>query len=109
MPVVNPFVWFILAAAGLVFLVFVAQSRSVKRLREGVEAMARDMGWSEVKVSSFLFIGVRGIWNGYNVRIRRIPRQKSIPERLIATIRVQAPARIIITRRQRGIFGGRPL
>jgi hypothetical protein len=106
--------WFILSlwpiyGFGLLFLIlFVVQSNRSKRLAERLEMLAREMGWVEVARSSFFTMSVQGIWNGYSVRIRRVPRQKGAPERVISTFRVQAPARVIITRRQRGIFG-RPL
>ena len=90
-------------------VVVVFQSNRAKRLRERLVMMAREMGWSEVTVTTFFMSGVRGTWNGYPVRIRLVPRQKSIPERLVSNIRVQAPARVTIMRRQRGLFSGRPV
>jgi hypothetical protein len=104
---VNP-LWFTLAFGVLFVLLLLVQSHRSKELVERLEMLAREMGWSEVAKSSFFTMAVRGIWNGYSVRIRRVPRQKGAPERIVSTFRVQAPARIIITRRQRGIFG-RPL
>ncbi|HEV8435264.1 MAG TPA: hypothetical protein VGR95_17780 [Thermoanaerobaculia bacterium] len=104
-----PSVWFIAGLVVLIILVFILQSNRVKRLRERLELLARELGWSEVRSSAFFVLAVQGLWNGYNVRIRRVPRQKRVPERIVATIRVQTPARIIITRRQRGIYAGRPL
>jgi hypothetical protein len=108
-PELNP-VFILIAAFAFIFVVvFLAQSHRSKRLRERLELMTRELGWSEVKWSNFFVTTGQGIWNGYVVRIRRIPRQKNVPERIAATFRVQAPARIAITRRQRGIFRGRPL
>lgn len=106
---VNPIVMLPLALASLLILVAWIQSRKSKELRERLETMAREMGWSDMKWSSFLTMGIQGMWNGYSGRIRRIPRQKSVPERIAASVRLQAPARIVITRRQHGIFSGRPL
>ena len=106
---VNPIVMLPLALASLLILVAWIQSRKSKQLRERLETMAREMGWSDVKWSHFFTAGVQGTWNGYSARIRRIPRQKSVPERIAASVRLQAPARIVITRRQHGIFAGRPL
>ncbi|HEY2094201.1 MAG TPA: hypothetical protein VGJ81_20225 [Thermoanaerobaculia bacterium] len=105
---VNPLAWFTLAFGVLFVLVLLVQSRRSKELAVRLEMLAREMGWSELAKSSFFTMSVQGIWNGYSVRIRRVPRQKGAPERILCTFRVQAPARIIITRRQRGIFG-RPL
>lgn len=104
-----PALWFPVAAIFLMILLAVFQSRSAKRLRERLEMMVREMGWSEVTGTNFFGTGVRGIWNGFSVKIRQIPRQKSIPERILTNIRIQAPARLSITRRQRGVFSGRPL
>ena len=104
-----PALWFPVAAVFLLVLVAIAHSRASKRLLERLNLMAREMGWSEVTSSNFLFTGLQGVWNGFNVKVRQFPRQKSVPERLMATIRIQAPARVTITRRQRGLFSGRPL
>ncbi|HEX7139810.1 MAG TPA: hypothetical protein VF219_18300 [Vicinamibacterales bacterium] len=106
---IPPFLWFPIAGFAFMLLVLLFQSNRSKRLRERLEMMAREMGWSEVTFSRFFVMGVRGMWNGYPVRIRLFPRQKSTPERIAANIRVQAPARLAITRRQRGVFSGRPL
>lgn len=106
---VPPFFWFPIAVFVFIVLVVLLQSNRSKRLRERLELMAREMGWSEVTGTNFFMTGVRGVWNGFNVRIRRFPRQKSVPERIVSNIKIQAPARIIITRRQRGVFSGRPI
>lgn len=89
--------------------ILIRLSRRSKALNESLAMMAREMGWSELRTSRFFGFSMQGMWNGYRVRIRRIPRQKSVPERIIANIGVQAPARVIITRRQRGVFAGRPM
>jgi hypothetical protein len=101
-------IWFFVAIAVLVVFVVLKQSQRSKQLRERFEMLAREMGWSELESSSVFMLSVQGIWNGYSVRIRRLPRQKNMPERIATNIRVQAPARVIITRRQRGVFTGRP-
>lgn len=106
---VPPFLWFPIGAFSLMFLVLIFQSRRSKVLCERLEMMARELGWTEVTRSTFFLTGVRGIWNGYSVRIRQVPRQKSIPERIVSDIGIQAPARLIVTRRQRGVFSGRPI
>jgi hypothetical protein len=105
----NPIIFLPLAASSLILLVGWVRSGHTKRLRERLVPMAQEMGWSDVKWSRFFMAGVQGMWNGYSVRIRRVPRQKSIPERIVTGIRVQAPARILITRRQHGLFDGKPL
>jgi hypothetical protein len=105
----DVFVYVGLAFVLVFVLVAVAQSYRSNRLRERLEPMLREMGWSELKWSRFFSTSVTGMWNGYSVRLRRLPRQKNVPERIAATMHVQAPARIVITRRQRGIFGGRPM
>lgn len=102
-------IWFLVAIGVFVIIVLLYQANRSKRIRERLEMLAREMGWSEVRSSAFFVVAVRGMWNGYNVRIRRLARQKYTPERIAANIRVQAPARIIVTRRQRGIFAGRPM
>src|SRR5947209_8375049 len=70
--------------------------------------MALGIEGSDVNRSHFCPAGVEGTWNGDSARIRRIARQKSVLARIVASVRLQAPARIIITRRQHGIFAGRP-
>jgi hypothetical protein len=105
---VNPTLWAALAFGALFLIILVAQSQRSKRLAERLEVMARELGWSEIARSTFFGTSLQGTWNGYSVRIRRAPRQKGVPERVVSTFRVQAPARMTITRRQRGIFG-RPL
>lgn len=106
---IDPVFFPIIAMAVLFVIVLVAQRYRSKRLLGRLELLAREMGWYDVKSSSFLISSIQGTWNGYSVRIRRLPRQKSIPERVVSTIRVQAPARLTITRRQRGLFTGRPI
>jgi len=101
--------WFIVVAGLFLIIVMVVQSNQSKRLRERLEMMAREMGWAELRSSGFFVLMVQGIWNGYSVRVRRLARQKYTPERIATTIRIQAPARIIVTRRQHGIFAGRPV
>lgn len=105
---VPQFLWVILAMAVLVVLVAMTQARRSKALAQRLELLARELGWTDVKFTHFLIIAVQGTWNGYAAKVRRAPRQKSIPERIITTLRVQAPARIWITRRQRGLWSGRP-
>lgn len=102
-------IWFFLAIGALLIIAVLVQSKRSKRIGEKLEMLAREMGWSELRSSSFFELAVRGMWNGYSVRIRRLARQKGTPERIEANIRIQAPARIFITRRQRGVFGGRPM
>lgn len=100
---------FIVGVAVFFFLILYVQSKRQNRLREQLEVLAREMGWSEVRSSIFFGLRVEGTWNGYQAGIRRLPPQKGAPERIVTNIRVQTPARIIITRRQRGVFAGRPL
>ena len=102
-------IWFFLAIGALLIIAVLVQSKRSKRIGEKLEMLAREMGWTELRSSSFFELAVRGMWNGYSVRIRRLARQKGTPERIEANIRVQAPARIVITRRQHGVFGGRPV
>jgi hypothetical protein len=104
-----PGVWFIIGVSVFLILIFLVQSNRAKRLCERLELLAREMGWSEVGSSFFYGLAVEGVWNGYNVRIRRLARRKGAPERIVSSISVQTPARIIITRRQHGVFAGRPL
>ena len=106
---IPPFLWVPIIGFAFLLLVLLLQSNRSKRLRERLEMMAREMGWSEVVLTKFFFTGVQGMCNGFSVRTRLIPRQKSVPERVVSNIRVQAPARVIITRRQRGLFSGRPV
>jgi hypothetical protein len=106
---INPFVWVMLALGALMVLIALVQTHRSKLLRERLEILAREMGWSEVRGSNFFTTTVQGIWNGYSVRVRRIARQKNAPERVLSNIRVQAPARLIVTRRQHTVFGGRPM
>ena len=102
--------WFVLGFGTLfVTLTIIVQVRRSRAVAQQLEILARELGWSETTFTHFLTIAVQGIWNGYAVKVRRAPRQKSIPERVITTMRVQAPARIEIRRRQRGLWSGRPL
>jgi hypothetical protein len=106
---IPPVVWLGVAFGALMVLLVITQSRRSKALGQRLELVARELGWSEVKRSNFFVLAVSGLWNGYPVKVRRIPRQKSIPERVVTTMRVQAPARIDIRRRQRGFLSGRPI
>src|SRR5258708_254017 len=94
--------------AVLIVLVAMTQARRSKALAQRLELLTRELGWTDVTFRRFLTIAVQGTWNGYTAKVRRAPRQKSIPERVITTLRVPAPARIWITRRQRGLWSGRP-
>lgn len=108
----TPEQWKLVAAvaAALVVLVGVlafASSRA-KAIGRRLVMVARDAGWQNPEPMKFLAAGVRGQWNGFDAAIRRIPRQKAIPEKVITLIWLQVPARLFITRRMHGFRGGRP-
>ena len=86
----------------------IAMKRS-KTIGERLLVFARDAGWQNGQRMRALFAGVRGTWNGFEVSVRRVPRQKAIPERVVLRVRVQVPARLAVSKRSGGFRGGRPL
>lgn len=92
------------AAIVMVGVLALAMRRSAA-LGERLLTVARDAGWQGAVRTKFLG-AVRGDWNGYPAVVRRIPRQKAVPERVVTRLRVQVPARLSVKRRLRG---GRPI
>jgi hypothetical protein len=99
---------FVLIGAVLVVLV-ISQSRRSSELIRALAQLASESGWADIQTSQFLGVRVRGTWNGYAAELQRRAREKSRPELMVTRIRVQVPARIGITRKQRGFRSGRPL
>jgi hypothetical protein len=93
---------FWLAAGGFVvlfvLLIVYASKRSSKR-QEVFNRMAQELGIQDVRRSWLAGAGVRGTWNGYAVRQQLLGRYKGVPERLLTTITLQSPGRIMVTRR----------
>jgi hypothetical protein len=91
---------------------FVIAMRKSAATGERLLMVARDAGWQGAYRTKFLG-AIRGVWNGYSAEIRRIPRQKAVPERVVVRLRVQVPARLSVRRRVRGsrpmTFFGPPL
>ena len=93
-------VWFMVAGFAVfvaLLLVFVAK-RSSKR-QAIFDRLALELGLQDVRRTWFLGAGVRGNWNGYAVRLQFMARYKGMPERILTTITLQSPARIMVTRR----------
>jgi hypothetical protein len=84
-------------------------SRRSSAIGRGLVSMAREAGWQNPEAMKFLAAGVYGQWNGFDISVRRVPRQKAIPEKVVARVRLQAPARLSIARRTQGFRGGRPI
>lgn len=101
--------WIIAALSVVAVIVAVVQVKRSKKVREQLEMLAREVGWSEVRSSTFPEVSVRGIWNGYSVRVRLLRKGKSTPERIETNIRIQAPSRVAVTRRGVGILANKPL
>ena len=106
---VPRFIWIAIALGAALILQIVLQSQRSKTLGQRLEMVARELGWSDVRLSTFFGLAVKGMWKGYAVSVRRAARQKNAPERVITRMRVQVPARIEIVRRQRGLWSGKPL
>ncbi len=101
--------WIIAALCVFFGILVVVKLKRSKKVREQLEIVAREMGWSEVRSSIFPAASVRGIWNGHSVRIHRLPEGKTTPERIETNIRVQTAGRLAVTRRGVGIFANKPL
>jgi hypothetical protein len=99
---------FVLIGAVLVVLL-VIHSRRSSEIGRALSQLAIESGWADIQTSQFVGIRVRGTWNGYPAELQRHARQKSRPERMLTRVRLQVPARIDITRKQRGFLSGRPL
>lgn len=81
----------------VLLIVYVAR-RSSKR-QELFNRIALELGIQDVRPFWLAGAGVRGTWNGYAVRQQFLGRYKGIPERLLTTITLQSPGRIMVTRR----------
>lgn len=109
----SPEQWKLIAfttiAGVMIVSLLVIASRRAAAIGRRLVAVAREAGWQNAEAMKFLVAGVRGQWNGFDAAIRRVPRQKAVPEKVITRIRVQAPARLSLARRTHGFRGGRPL
>jgi hypothetical protein len=85
-----------------VLIVFV--SRESAKKQQIFTRLAAELGIGDVRRSWVMGAGVRGTWNGFAVRQQLIARYKGVPERLLTTITLQSPGRILITRRTGGRF-----
>ncbi|HSY52747.1 MAG TPA: hypothetical protein VLC46_28360 [Thermoanaerobaculia bacterium] len=47
---------------------------------------------------------IRGRWRGFDVELRHMIRYKSVPERLLLTVKTASPARVIVRRRTSGFL-----
>ncbi|HKO54640.1 MAG TPA: hypothetical protein VJ276_02110 [Thermoanaerobaculia bacterium] len=81
----------------VLLLVFVSRQSSKKR--QAFTRLAQELGIQDARRSWVMGVGVRGTWNGFAVRLELIARYKGVPERLLTTIALQSPGRILITRR----------
>lgn len=96
-----------IALAAFLAIVVAIVALLARHSRAGTMAivqLARDSGWADIRTSRFLGVRIRGLWNGYPVQLLRLPPRKGAPDRMLLTVRVQAPARVEITRRQHGVF-----
>ncbi|HEV7919707.1 MAG TPA: hypothetical protein VGR02_02835 [Thermoanaerobaculia bacterium] len=92
--------WLALGGFALLFalLMIYASKRSSKR-QQIFTRIAQELGIQDVRRSWLVGAGVRGTWNGYPVRQQLLGRYKGVPERLLTTVTLQSPGRIMITRR----------
>jgi hypothetical protein len=98
---------------GLFAVVFVAiyamVSRHRKRIDERLRAFAQRSSWYDLRSERWLAQGIAGSWNGLRVRVRYLPRQKSVPERIDVSIGLSAPVRMIVKRRFPGFLSNKPM
>jgi hypothetical protein len=102
--------WTMFAGFGIVLgamLIFMAKRSSA--IQVSIAGVVRTFGWRDERRLWLIGRGVRGVWNGYEVRVEHKKRYKGIPERLTTRIRAASPGTIIIKRRGTVGFLSKPL
>ena len=96
------------AVVGIFTIVVVHFVRKhIAAIRDVLGRVVSAAGWSEVRSTFLGAAGVKGMWQSFPVRLRYHQRQKSIPERLVLTVRAQTDARLIVRRKLPGLFSNR--
>ena len=78
-------------------------SRKSSALSERLRQLTTTFGWEGPR-RVWWSGAVRGRWQGLDVELRHMGRYKSMPERLLLTVKTASPARVIVKRRTGGFL-----
>ncbi len=81
-------------------------ARQSSALSERLERLMTSFGWETPRRVWWTGV-IRARWRGFDVELSHLRRYKSVPERLLLTVKTAAPARVIVKRRTLG-FLSRP-
>jgi hypothetical protein len=94
----------VISVSALVVLVIVrVVVRKSSGLSDRLLQLVTSFGWEGPR-SVWWSGGIRGRWRGFDVELRHMIRYKSVPERLLLTMKTAAPARVIVRRRTSGFL-----
>ncbi len=100
-------VWIVAGLSVVLAVAIIAiVARKSSALSERLEHLVASFGW-EAPRRVWWTRAIRGRWRGFDVELRHMGRYKSVPERLLLTVKTASPARVIVKRRILG-FLSRP-
>jgi hypothetical protein len=97
--------WAVIGGVAIIMaiLIFALRRRS-STIAEGLEKVIDEVGWQQRQRLPWTGRGLRGIWNGYDVRVEHRNRYKGVPERLLTKITAEGPGRLYVKRRTNRFF-----
>src|SRR5438876_74322 len=88
-------IWFGIAV--IVALLVVMLVRKSSELAKRLTRIVTSFGW-EAPRRIWWSGALRGRWRGFDVELREMGRQKSVPERLLIIVNTASPARVMVSR-----------
>jgi hypothetical protein len=96
--------WIIIGLFVVLAVVLIAIiARKSAALSERLERLTTSFGW-EAPRRIWWTRAIRARWRGVDVELRHMGRYKSVPERLLLTVKAASPARVIVKRRVLGFL-----
>jgi hypothetical protein len=100
-------IWIVIGLSVVLAVALIAiLARKSSALSERLERLVTSFGW-EAPRRVWWTRAIRARWRGFDVELRHMGRYKSVPERLLLTVKTASPARVIVKRRTLG-FLSRP-
>ncbi|HEX9457823.1 MAG TPA: hypothetical protein VGA84_01695 [Thermoanaerobaculia bacterium] len=97
-------VWIVIGLSVVLTVALIAiLVRKSSALSERLESLATSFGW-EAPRRVWWTRAIRARWRGFDVELRHMGRYKSVPERLLLTVKTASPARVIVKRRILGFL-----